>query len=134
MNDRDELIEESVLRRSLRFEADEQVPRIDPRAIAALAEEDRPWMRAAIAALAAAGVTGVVSGTVWSAIASHGGQIVELVVNGLLDLLIALATLALPLAEIAAQPVVPLSLLAALGVAIIHELREREENAHVHAS
>ncbi len=134
MNERDQLIDETVLRRSLRFEADERVPRFDANAIAAIAAAARPLGRTAGIALAAAAVTGIIAGTVWSAIASNAPAILNVVANGLIDLLVALAQLLLPVAELASQPAVPLSLLAALGVAIVHELRERRENAHAHAS
>ena len=39
-----------------------------------------------------------------------------------------------PVADIAVQPAIPLSLLAALGVAILHELRERREQPNANAS
>lgn len=134
MNERDDLIDETVLRRSLRFEPDEQAPRFDVAVIAAMAGAEHSWRRTMLVVLAAAAVTGAVGGTVWSTIAEHGAQIASVVGNGLLDALIALVTLLVPVAQAASEPVVPLSLLAALGVAIVHELRERRENAHVHAS
>lgn len=134
MNERDDLIDETVLRRSLRFEPDERAPHFDVAAIAAMAEAEHPWRRTMLVALTAAALTGAVAGTVWSAIAEHGAQIASLVANGLLDALITLVTLLVPVAQAASEPVVPLSLLAALGVAIIHELRERKESVHVHAS
>lgn len=134
MNDRDELIDETVLRRSLRFEADERVPRFDANAIAAQAAAERPWGRTVGIVLAATVVTSAVAGTVWSAIASNAPAIVNTLANALIDLVVALATVLVPVAEIASQPVVPLSLLAALGVAIAYELRERREHVHAHAS
>jgi hypothetical protein len=56
------------------------------------------------------------------------------VIAAAIDAAVAIATLLLPIAEFAAQPAVPVSLLAALGVAILHELRERREHAHANAS
>lgn len=134
MNERDDLIDETVLRRSLRFEPDERAPRFDVAAIAAMADAEHPWRRTVLVALMAAAVTGAVAGTVWSTIAEHGAQIASVIANALLDGLIAIVTLLVPVAQAASEPVVPLSLLAALGVAIVHEFRERKENVHVHAS
>ncbi|HKW78730.1 MAG TPA: hypothetical protein VJQ09_06485, partial [Candidatus Limnocylindria bacterium] len=84
--------------------------------------------------LAAAGVTGVVAGSVWSAIFGLAPLIEGEVVARALDGVVAIVTLLVPIAQLAAQPAVPMSLIAALGVAIIHELRERREHAHAHAS
>ncbi len=133
-NERDDLIDEAVLRRSLRFEPDEHTPRFDAAAIAAMAEDQARRPRTMAILLAAAGVTGVAAGSVWSLIASNAPAIGDAVGGATLGALIALATLLVPLAELASQPTVPLSLLAAIAVAIVHELRERRETAHVHAS
>ncbi|HZP95859.1 MAG TPA: hypothetical protein VFC31_05930 [Candidatus Limnocylindria bacterium] len=134
MTGRDGLIEETVLRRALRLDVDERAPRFARLAIAALAPAERPSRSALVVAFAVAASTGLASAAVWSAIAARGPDIVERLGGLLLDALIAVATLLVPAAEIAAQPAVPLSLLAALGVAIAHELRERKEHAHAHAS
>lgn len=133
-NERDDLIDEAVLRRSLRFEPDERAPRFDAVAIAAMAEDHARQPRTMAIVLAAAGVTGVLAGSVWSLIASNAPVIGDTIGRAVLDALIALATLVVPLAELASQPTVPLSLLAAIAFAIVHELRERRETAHVHAS
>ena len=47
---------------------------------------------------------------------------------------VTVATILLPFAETLRQPAVPLSLIAALGVAILYTLRERRERAHANAS
>ena len=134
MSDRDELVDESVLRRSLRFEADERVPRFDAAAIAALAAAEPLRPRTALYALVAAGVTGLVAVGVWSTIIANAGALAMIAGEAILDLLIATARLLVGLAEAVSEPAVPISLLAALGFAIVHELRERRESAHVHAS
>ena len=131
MNERD-LVDEARLRRALRFEADEVVPRFDAAAIAALAtREARPPARTLAIAIGTAVVSGVVASGVWSAILAAAPDLGENVVATLLDSVVAVATLAMPIAELASQPAVPISLLAALALAILHERRER---AHVHAS
>ena len=133
MNDRDDLLDEATLRRALRFEADEPLPRFDPRMIAAAARAV-PATRLAFVALAAAFVTGVVAATVWSAAIAAGPQVADGVVPFVLPPLVAAATWLLPVVQAATQPIVPLSLIAALAVATAYELRERREGAHAHAS
>ena len=130
---RGDLLEETTIRRALRLEADERPPRFDPAAIAAAARV-RPGSAAILTGLAIAGVTGVVAGTVWSLILGAAPQVADATGAVLLDAVIAFATVLVPIAEIATQPAVPLSLLAALGVAILFELRERREHLHVHSS
>jgi len=135
MNERrGDLLEETTLRRALRLESDERPPRFDPAAIAAAARAVRPSSAAILTGLAVAGVTGVVAGTVWSFILGAAPQLADAVGGAALEALISLATLLVPIAQIATEPAVPLSLLAALGVAILFELRERREHAHVHSS
>ena len=130
MNDRDPF-DEASLRRALRFEADESVPRFDVAAIAAAAREAVPTRRTVAVATGAAVVVGVIAGGAWSAILAAAPGLGEAAMATVLDAIVAVATLLLPLAESASQPVIPISLLAALGLAILHERRER---AHVHAS
>ena len=118
-----ELLDESRLRRALRLEADERTPLFDPAAIAAAALE-RP--RFAVAgALVAIGLVAVGAVVVWSTVAIF----VPTVLAAAFDLgLGAVALVAVPASAIAAmalQPVVPLSLLAALAIATAYELRER---------
>ena len=133
MNERDELLDETTLRRALRFEADEAVPAFNVAAIAALAGT-RPSWRVGLVGFAAFAVTAVVAWSVWSALIALAPEIVGPAAMFLLESVVAVATALEPLAEVAAQPVVPFSLLAALGVAIIHELYERREHAHANAS
>ena len=129
MNER-ELIEESRLRRALRFEADEMIPRFDVAAIKAAATT-RPSSRVFASVLGGAVVTGVIAGALWSWLIAVAPDVGETVVATALDGVVAIATILVPIADAAMQPAVPLSLLAALALAILHERRER---AHAHAS
>lgn len=131
---RGDVIDEAILRRALRLEHDERAPAFDAGAIAAFAR-DAGTSRAALAvALIAIGLTGVVAASVWSLASAAAPTLIDGLVALALQVVVAIATVLEPIAEIAAEPAVPLSLLAALGVAILHELRERREYAHVHAS
>ena len=133
MNERrDDLLDEAVLRRALRLEADERAPRFDAAAFALAAPAF--MRRNAFGALAAAVVLGVAAAVVWSAIFTAFPAVADAAMATAIDAVIAIATLFLPIAELAAQPAVPLSLLAALGVAILHELRDRREHEHANAS
>ena len=136
MNDRhDDLFDESVLRRALRLEPDESAPRFDARTIALMARQPvAPTLRQAGFALGAALVVGFAAGNVWSAIFAAAPSIADAAMSGLVDLAISVAAVLLPLADVAQQPAIPLSLLAALAVAILYELRERRERAHANAS
>lgn len=135
MNDpRDDLMDESVLRRSLRLEPDERAPRFDARAIALMAG-DRPlpsWtMFSAVAGLMVMAACAIV---VWSVILAFAPALLDTVMSAVVDVAIRVVTALEPVADIAVQPAIPLSLLAALGVAILHELRERREQLHADAS
>jgi hypothetical protein len=131
---RDDLVDEGVLRRALRLDQDERIPRFDAQAIAALAARTRTAPPTLVVAFLASALTAVVAVTVWSALLGAAPAFIDTVIADALDGLVALATLAISVAEVASQPAVPLSLVAALGVAVIYELRERREHAHVHAS
>jgi hypothetical protein len=133
MNDR-ELLDETVLRGAMRLEADETVPRFDAVGIAALAARRGPTARTLGAGLSVAVITGVVAGGVWSLILAAGPAIFGQAMEGVVSIAVIAATILLPIARIAAEPAVPLSLIAALGIAILHELRERREHAHADAS
>lgn len=133
MNERQDLLDETLLRRALRLEADERVPFFDLRAIALVAQRTS-GRRAALGALAGAGAVAITARVVWSAIFAAFPSFAGVAMAAAIDLAVALATLLLPVAEFAAQPAVPLSLLAALGVGILHELRERREHVHAGAS
>jgi hypothetical protein len=131
---RDDLLDEAVLRRALRFEADERVPRFNAGAIA-LAAQRLPFGRyTAFGALAAAVVLAVAAIGIWTAIFAAFPAVADAAISAAIDAAVAVATLLIPIADFAAQPAVPLSLLAALGVAIVHELRDRREHAHADAS
>lgn len=135
MNDpRDDLMDESVLRRSLRLEPDERAPRFDARAIALMAG-DRPhpsWtMFSAVAGLMVMAACAIV---VWSVILAFAPALLDTVMSAVVDVAIRVVIALEPVADIAVQPAIPLSLLAALGVAILHELRERREQLHADAS
>ena len=131
---RDDVLDETVLRRALRLEADERAPRFEAAAIALAARQPGFGRDNALGALAAAVVLGVAAAGVWSAIFSAFPSVADAAMATAIGAVVAIATLLLPIAEFAVQPVVPLSLLAALGVAILHELRDRREQEHANAS
>ena len=135
MNERrDDLLEEAVLRRALRLEADERAPRFDVGAIALAARRPAFANWYAFGALAGAAALAVTAWIVWTLVLAAFPPLADAVISTAIDATVAIATLLLPIAEFAAQPAVPLSLLAALGVAILHELRDRREQAHANAS
>jgi hypothetical protein len=131
---RDDVLDETVLRRALRLEDDERAPRFDAAALAALATRTAPSPRLLVVALVATGVTGLVASAVWTVALGVGPTLIDDFVALVLQGVVAIATLLVPIAQIAGDPAVPLSLLAALGVAILFELRERREHAYVSAS
>jgi len=117
-----DLLDETTLRRALRLESDERAPLFDPAAIAAAGRvPPRMVLVSAIAALAV-GTVGAVG--VWSAVA----YFLPTLVADAFDLgLGTLAFVAVPLSAIwgvVQQPVVPLSLVVAIAIATLHELRE----------
>jgi hypothetical protein len=125
-----EPLDETVLRRALRLEADERAPRFDPAAIAAAASL-RPRLATLSALIAVVvGTAGAVA--VWSAVAMFLPTVVADAFDLALGMLALLAVPASQLAELVQQPVVPLSLVVALAIATVHELRERL--VHVNAS
>lgn len=123
MTDRpNELLDETTLRRALRLEADERAPLFDPAAIAA-AGRLRPRI-ALVGALAALAIGALGSVVVWSAVAF---LLPTLVADAFELGLGMLALVAVPVSAIwsvVQQPVVPLSLVAAISIATLHELRE----------
>ena len=125
-----EPLDETTLRRALRLEAVERPPLFDPAAIAAAARV-RPRL-AIVSAAVAVGLGAVGAVAVWSAVA----VLLPTLAADLFDFALALfAMVAVPasaLADLVQQPVVPLSLVAALAIATWHELRERM--IHVNAS
>lgn len=122
---RGELLDETTLRRALRLEADERPPLFDPAAIAiAAAARQRPRI-AAVSALVALALSTVGAVAVWSTVAIFVPTLVAEAFDVGLGTLALLAVPASTIAELVQQPVVPLSLLAALAVATAYELRER---------
>jgi hypothetical protein len=131
---RDDLLDEAVLRRALRLDEDERAPRFDVGAIALAARRPAFARHTAVGALAAAAVLGVAAVSIWSAIFAIVPTVGDALIATAIDAAVSGATLLAPIAELAAQPAVPLSLLAALGVAILHEVRDRREHQHANAS
>lgn len=119
---RDDLLDETILRRALRLESDERPPIFDAAAIAAAGQRPR---LAVVSALVAVGIVSMGAVAVWSAVVFLLPTVVANAFDVALMLLASLAVPASAIAEIAQQPVVPLSLLAALAIATAHELRER---------
>jgi hypothetical protein len=123
MNDRHkELIDETTLRRALRFDADERLPSFDPAAIAAAAE--RPRLAAAMALIAVA-VTAAGAAVVWSAFAILAPAVMVQGFDFVMGLIAVLAVPARTITDVVQQPAVPLSLLAALAIATAYEWSER---------
>jgi hypothetical protein len=125
-----EPLDETTLRRALRLEADERPPLFDPAAIAAAAQV-RPRI-AIVSAAVALGLGAVGAVAVWSAFAILLPTVAVDAFDIGLSLLAMLAVAASGVADLVQQPVVPLSLVAALAIATAHELRERV--SHVNAS
>jgi hypothetical protein len=117
-----DLLDETTLRRALRLEADERAPLFDPAAIAAAARVRPRMVLVSAFATLAVGIVGAVA--VWSAVAFF----LPTFVADALDLgLGTLAFVAVPVSAIwsvVQQPAVPLSLVAAIAIATLHELRE----------
>ena len=129
MNDRrDDLLDETILRRALRLEADERRPVFDPVAIVAVARQRARL--AVVSAFVALGLVSVGAVAAWSAVAFFLPTVVASVFDVALTLLVSGAVPASAIAEIALQPVVPLSIFAALAIATLHELRERVGHAN----
>ena len=123
---RDDLLDETILRRALRLESDERAPIFDAAAIAVAGQRSR---LAVVSALVAVGLVSMGAVAVWSAVAFFLPTVVANAFDVALLLLASLAVPASATLEIAQQPVVPLSLLAALAIATAHELRERVGHA-----
>jgi hypothetical protein len=127
---RDDLLDETMLRRALRLESDERTPVFDPAAIAVAARQ-QPRL-AALSALVALAIGTFGAVAVWSAIAITLPTLAADAFDLALGTLALLAVQASALVDLVQQPVVPLSLVVALAIATVHELRERV--IHVSAS
>jgi len=125
---REDLLDETILRRALRLEADERRPVFDPAAIAAAAGQRARLT--AVSAFVALGLVAVGAVAAWSAVAFFVPTVVASVFDVALLLVAWAAVPVSGIAEIALQPVVPMSLLAALAIATAHELRERVSHAN----
>ena len=125
-----EPLDETMLRRALRLEADERPPLFDPASIAAAARV-RPRI-AIVSAAVAVGLGALGAVAVWSAFAILLPTVAVDAFDIGLGLLAMLAVAVSGVADLVQQPVVPLSLVAALAIATAHELRERV--SHVNAS
>ena len=131
----DELIDEAVLRRSLRLEPDEGAPRFDAAALAVLARRRQPLpARIAGLTLAGAALLGFAAAGIWSSIFAAAPTVYDAAMALLVQIAVNIAVLLVPIAEAVREPVVPLSLIAAIGVAILSQLRERREHSHARAS
>jgi len=119
---RDDLLEETILRRALRLEPDERAPIFDHAAIAAAGQRPR---LALVSAMVAIGIGAVGAVTVWTAVAVLLPTVVANAFDVALGVVAALAVPVIAVLEVAQQPAVPLSLFAALLIATAHELRER---------
>lgn len=117
-----DLLDETTLRRALRLEADERAPLFDPAAIAAAGRvPPRMVLVSAFAALAV-GTIGAVG--VWSAIAYFLPTLVAEAFELGLGVLAFVVVPVSAIWSVVQQPVVPLSLVVAIAIATLHELRE----------
>ena len=130
--ERDRLLDETTLRRALRLEADEHAPVFDPAAIAAAARA-RPRI-ALVSGLVALALSALGAVVFWSAATLLLPAAAASAFDALLELV---AFLAVPVSwtlDLMQQPAVPLSVLAALVIAIAHELHQGRELSHAGAS
>ncbi len=123
------LLDEHILRRALRLDADEVAPRLDPVLLAAAASAPRR----ASSGLALAVAVAFIGGWAWSeafravlAVVGPGGLDP---LGAAIDLVTVAAVRAAPLAEAAMHPVVPIAILTAALVAVFFEQRGRAHAA-----
>lgn len=125
MNDDRSLMEEHVLRRALRLDADEIPPRLDPVLIAAAARLPAQARNELVIAVLVA----FMGGWAWSEVvrAALGFAATSGLdpLAGLIRLVAAAAVLLAPVAEAATHPVVPIAILTAAVVAVFFERRGR---------
>jgi hypothetical protein len=132
---RDDLLDETVLRRALKLEPDEGAPRFDASALAVLAQRREPLPPRVLGlTLAGAALLGFAAAGIWSSIFAVAPTAFDVAVARVVDVAVTIATILVPIAETLREPAVPLSLIAALGVAILYTLRERREHVHADAS
>lgn len=122
------LVDEHLLRRALRLDADEVPPRLDPALIAAAASAPRGRNDVAVAAVVA-----FVGGWLWSevfraivAVLAAGGPDP---LAAAIEVTAAVAVRLAPLAEAATHPAIPVAILAAASVAVLFEQRGRAHAA-----
>ncbi len=122
-----DLLDETTLRRALRLEPHERAPLLDAAALAATAQ--RRARLAAVSALVALAIASVGAVAAWTVAAIFLPTVVANAFDLGLDILALLAVPASATLDLVQQPVVPLSLLAAIAIATAHELRERMGHA-----
>jgi hypothetical protein len=128
---REDLFDETRLRRALRLEAAELPPRIDVAAIAARARADRPGSAAAslvstlVAGAATAGLVGLIAAALPAVAPSVASDLYAAAIETVTRVAIPLSNLL----SLAQQPTVPVAAIAALAVAIAYEYAQRREPA-----
>ncbi len=124
MNDaQNELLDETTLRRALRLEADERAPLFDAATIAAAGRVRPRIVFVSALATLAIGTLGAVAA--WSAVAFFLPALVADAFDLGLGMLALVAVPVSAIWSVVQQPAVPLSLLVAIAIATLHELRER---------
>lgn len=134
MSDRERLFDEHELRRALRLDGDERPWRLDAAALAAAARRVDARRRALVMMLGGVVATAALSVIVWAQLfalaPAAGREALSLVIGAFTGV----ATVLILLAQAAAEPVVPVGLVAVLAIVIISELVERRERRHVLSS
>jgi hypothetical protein len=126
------LLDEHILRRALRLDAEEVPPRLDPLLLAAAASEPRGRSRDLAVAVGVSFVGGWVWSEVFRALVAGffaAGGIDPL--GAAIDLVAAAAVRAAPVADAATHPAVPIAIFTAAVLAVLFEQRGR---AHAKAS
>lgn len=125
MNEPNDTLDESTLRRALRLEPDEVPARLDARIFAV---ERRETSLPPVASGVVAGAAGVLTvAALLSLVPDLGDHAFEVSLS-------LFAAAAARVLEIAQQPSVPLGVIAVLVMAIVLQLGERKELVHVGAS
>ncbi len=125
MSDDRSVMEEHVLRRALRLDADEMPPRLDPVLIAAAARVPAQGRNELLIAVLVA----FLGGWIWSeALRAAVGVVAASGLDplvGLIGLVAGAALFLAPVADAATHPVVPIAILTAATVAVFFEQRGR---------